>query len=215
MGKISVDFYVAYKRNPGGSYAIHPTPRAVGLKGDRSVVMLGDVALPEGIPLPKNAITALYGNADSREELSDQMVRAEEQGMSFSKITATMEVGELLPTTIDLPALEIVEFANVKRVHRTVRQVLLDGVNELLVKEAGKRKAPTVFTTAEDLGRRPDLLCQVVRTEPMFKNLKAIAYMVPNGTPRGRQVCTLFVDSFADKSVFGETPFDVDLPKLA
>lgn len=213
MSKLSLDSFVCYK--PGDRQTpFYPEPRAVKNRDGRQVVVLGDVPLPPGIPHPRNALTCLYGFRDALEEMQRQHQLAREEGLSLIKVTFKLEVGQIVMGTTDSEKLSTTNFLNMQRLKEQLMRVVLDGINERLAAESSKSKRVKVCNSVLEAGERPDLICDVIRSEPMFSHINSVVYLVPDGSLRGRQVASIFTDEVTDLKFRGDMPFDIELPKI-
>ena len=219
---IGLASFFTYRPTATG-FEVFPEPKKVSKgKVDRQVVALGNVPLPAGVPAPARALTLLYGFRDALDEMKDQYAIAKTKGHSLVKIEFKLQVGtndadtKIIMGTASLEDLPKSRFLNVLRLNQDLQQMLLDGVNELLQVEANKSKRAALFyDRIVEAGARPDLICDVIRKQPIFKHLNSVVYSVPDGTPRGRKVCSIFeTDSVIEVTVRGDAPFDIELPKL-
>lgn len=219
---IGLASFFTYRPTANG-FEIYPMPKKISKgKGGRQSVVLGDIPLPAGVPAPAHALTLLYGFRDALDEMKDQYAIANTKGHSLVKIEFKLKVGtqdadtKIIMGTASLEDLPKSKFLNVLRLNQDLQQLLLDGVNEMLQVEASKtKKAALFYERMVEAGARPDLICDVIRKQPIFKHINSVVYSVPDGTPRGRKVCSIFeIDSVIDVSVRGDAPFDIELPKL-
>jgi hypothetical protein len=213
MSKLALESFVTYKTaSDGEGFDFYPEPREVVRQGKNAVVTLGDVPLPPGIPAAKNALTVLYGFRDALDELKSQYARARRYGMQVAKVSFHLDVDEIVMGTTNPDSIGSTRFLNLRRLSRDLQQVIIDNVNELAAKE--RNANPVLFERMTEAGQRPDLICQAIRAEAVFKHINSVVYMVPDGTPRGRQVATIFTTNVTDFEVRGDVPFQIKLPKL-
>lgn len=216
---LALETFVLYKANNATrSYDFFPIPRQVTDRKGRTVVVPGDIPFPPGVPHPKNALTALYGFRDALEEIQLHLRHARENDMKNVKVTFKVQVREIVVGTTDLEKLPKTDFLNLRRLQQDLAQIIVDGINERLAKEASRgQQVAESYSKVTDACRRPDLLCDVIRSEKVFQHIKAVAYMIPDvsNTKRGRQVCTVFTDRFEDIGFRGDMPFDIVLPKFS
>jgi hypothetical protein len=209
-GMISLESFVSYKPNRTG-FEFFPLPRNQVINNGRTSIVLGDVPLPDGIPAPQNALTVLYGFKDALDEIKSQYAFADEQGMDLVKVNLKLDVGQIIPGSTKLSDLTSTRFLNLQRADEELQRIVLDGVNDLLVKTT---KKPKLFEKILDCGARPDLICEFIRQEPIFRQINSVVYQIPNGTPRGRQVATVFSTNFSEITFRGEGAFDIELPRI-
>lgn len=219
---IGLATFVTFDAKSTGS-GVYPEPFKVTPKaGGRSVVTLGNIPLPAGVPAPKNAMTLLYGFRDALDEMKGQYAKARKENRELVKIEFKLQVGTDAPNTgivMGTASLEDIpkcRFLNILRLNQDLQQLLLDEINEALVVEAQKaKKAAIYFDKIVEAGARPDLMCDAIRKHPAFKHVNSVVYSVPDGTPRGRKVCSIFeTDSIIDMNIRGSAPFDIEIPKL-
>ena len=214
--KLTLESFILYKWLPAkGQYEFFPAPRQARKTDGRVVVTLNDVPFPAGVPHPKNALTALYGFRDPLEELQKHLKYARDQDMGNIKVSAKVTVRSINMGTTDLNNLKDTDFLNLRRLQKNLGEIIISGVTDLLVKEAAKHKrAAERVETMLEACRRPDLVCDVIRSEPIFSHIKVVAYMIPDENNRGRQVATLLADRVDELSFRGDMPFDIELPRL-
>lgn len=216
--QLTLESFILYKWLPSEqTYQFYPAPRQVRKTDGNVVVTLNDVPFPVGVPHPKNALTVLYGFRDSLEELQRHLKYARENDMSNIKVSFKMTVRNINMGTTDLSNLNDTDFLNLRRLQKELSKVIISGVAERLAIEASKtdRRAEVVETML-DACRRPDLVCDVIRSEKMFSHIKVVAYMIPDedNSNRGRQVATILKDRVDEISFRGDMPFDIDLPRV-
>jgi hypothetical protein len=214
---LTLETFVLYKPNTDGrSYEFFPVPAAVRQSGGRTIVTVGNIPFPAGVPHPANAITALYGFRDALEEIQRQLKFARESNMRNIKVTFKLQVRDIVMGTTDLEKLGSTDFLNLRRLQSDLANIIVDGVNERLAQEAPAGVRIETYNRITDACHRPDLLCDVIRSEKIFSHIKAVAYMIPDseGSKRGRQVCTVFTDAFEDVGYRGDMPFDIELPRF-
>ncbi len=212
---LTLETFVLYKPNTDErSYDFFPAPAAIRHADGRMVITLGNIPFPVGVPHPAKAITALYGFRDALEEIQRQLRFAREENMRNIKVTFKVQVREIVMGTTDLEKLGGTDFLNLRRLQSDLANIIVDGVNERLAQEAPKGVKVETYNRITDACQRPDLLCDVIRSEKIFSHIKAVAYMIPDaeGSKRGRQVCTVFTDKFEEIGYRGDMPFDIDLP---
>lgn len=217
--QLTLETFILYKWLPAtNQYEFFPEPRQVRKIDGNMVVTLNDVPFPVGVPHPKNALTALYGFRDSLEELQRHLKYARENEMGNIKVSFKVTVRNINMGTTDLNNLNDTDFLNLRRLKKELGQIIIDGVTSRLAKEASKtdRKIETVDTILQAC-RRPDLVCDVIRSEEIFSHIKVVAYMIPDeeNSNRGRQVATILTDRVEEISYRGDMPFDVELPRLS
>lgn len=223
MSKLALESFIAFKpAAPADGYEFFPKQRDVSRQGKNLVVTLGDVPLPGSIPHPQNGLTTLYGFRDALEEMQLQYAAARRNGMSLVKVTFNLDVKKIVMGTTNPDTIGDTRFLNLRRLSKDLQQLVLDGVNELSAKEGKKAK---FYDRILHAGERPDLICAVIRSLKVFSHINSVVYMVPDGTPRGRQVATVFSTRPADDeesgengisgfSIRGECPFQIKLPKI-
>lgn len=213
---LTLESFVLYKvNNLSRSWDFFPTPRGVSQTKGRTVVVLGDIPFPAKVPHPTRALTALYGFRDSLEEFQRHLRFARENGMGNIKVSFRVPVRTIVMGTTDLAKLATTDFLNLRRLQVSLTEIIVDGVNELLSQEKNSH-GPSSFSKISDACQRPDLVCDVIRSEKIFQHIKAVSYMIPDETnvARGRQVVTLFSDRVETPTFRGDMPFDIVLPKL-
>lgn len=221
---IGLASFVSYKVD-GSRIDVYPTPRKFehAKGGSPAVVTLGDVPLPPGVPYPQG-LTCLYGFRDHLDEMKSQYALARQRGHELVKVEFKLQVDTedentgIIMGSIGLDDLKLSRFLNVMRLRKDLYEPhVLHPINELLIAEAKKSgKAAIYFDKIADACSRPDLLCQVIRSNPVFAHINSVAYQVPDGTIRGRKVCTIFQTDkgIIDFDVRGEPPFEIKLPSL-
>lgn len=215
--QLTLESFLLYKHNTTKhTYEIFPEPRAIKNQDGRTSVVLGNIPFPEGVPYPKNALTALYGFRDALEEFQLYLRFAREKDMKNIKVTFKVQVNEIVMGTTDIEKLQTTGFLNLRRLQSDLAKIIVDGVNERMSSEVQNGKVLQPFNKTTEACQRPDLLCDVIRSEKVFSHIKAVSYMIPDSTNsrRGRQVCTIFTDQFEDVGFRGDMPFDVEMPKF-
>jgi hypothetical protein len=213
MSEISLDTFVTYKPSQAEvGFDFYPAPRAATREGERTKIVLGDIPLPEGVPYPTDSMTFFYGYKDTLEEFSRQHQRAEENRMSLVKVTAKLDVGQLIAGSINPDNVLKTRFLRLRMASAGLQQEILDEINRLSAERSGK--GAKVFEKMLDACSRPDLLCDAVRSLPNLRHINSIAYHVPDGTPGGRQIATVFSTDVSEITFRGEGAFDIDLPLL-
>lgn len=216
---LTLESFILYRaNNVTQSYVIFPRPREMKEVDGRTTLVLDDIPFPEGIPHPKNALTALYGFRDALEELQRQLRFARENQMDSIKVTFKVPVRTIVMGTTDAKKLPETDFLNLRRLQSSLADIIIDGVNNLLGKESQETGLPCVsYSKITEACRRPDLVCDVIRSEKIFSHIKAVAYMIPDETnaSRGRQVATVFTDKVEALSFRGDMPFGIEFPKLS
>lgn len=210
---LTLESFVLYKANESKrTFDFFPPPRDIKQIGGRTVLVLGDVPFPKNVPHPKNALTMLYGFRDALEEFQRQLRFARENAMSSIKVTFRVPVRSIVMGTTDLDKLHTTDFLNLRRLQANLSDIIVDGVNE----RASGEKRGASFSRITEACQRPDLVCDVIRSEKIFQHIKAVAYMIPDDTnsARGRQVATVFTDRVEAPTFRGDMPFDIVLPKL-
>lgn len=211
MSEIALSTFLTHKLNVGGGYEFFPMPSSVEQIAGRLRVLIGSVPVPQYLPPVRNALTFLYGFRDAIEEMQRQYALADAGGMSLIKIEFSLPVGDIGIGSISDENAEGAQFVNIRRFNDVLKFRLLSGINERLDTEPGPWRAFSL----EDAGWRPDLLCDVLRSWPMFSNLKAVVYSVPDGSRRGRQVATLFTTHGISNLKFrGDLPFNLEVPLI-
>lgn len=222
ISSIGLAGFISFKHT-GRSIDFYPDPMAMSQPaGGRPLITLGNVPLPPGVPAPLNAITLLYGFRDALDEMKLQYKVAAENGYDVVKVEFNLQINTDSPDTgivigtVHEDVLHRSRFLNVLRLDIDMQRSLLDQVNNLMKKESkATGKAAEYFEKINAAGERPDLLCEAIRQNPLYKHLNAVVYSVPNGTQMGRKVCTVFDTTMAVKLVTrGDAPFDVQLPVL-
>ena len=221
--KIDLSTFVTYNQ-AGDRMEFFPAPRQTfnNVKTGENILIVGDVPLPPGVPIPEG-LTLLCGFGDQLDELHSQYVAARAKGHELVKVEIKYDVGtgaadrKIVVGTVNLDNLHLCKNLNISRLAKGVRQVhVIDEFNRLLREEAQNRGIAPDF--AEDIygvGARPDLLVKVFKNSKIFAHINSIVYNVPDGSPRGRKVCTIFeTHSVSDVRVRGEAPFKVELPKI-
>lgn len=222
---IGVALFLTFRPQGTNEFDFFPEPTKVTKgKDNRLTVTLGNIPLPPGVPAPSNALTALYGFRDHLDEMKLQYEMARKRKASLVKVDFKLQVGtddpdtKIVLGTASLEDLPRSRFLNVLRLNQYLQEMLLSGVNKLLAEEAERsKKAAVYYERIVHAGARPDLLCEVVRRQPEFRHINSVVYSVPDGTPRGRKVCTIFdTENVIDYHVRGaeDAPFDLVLPKL-
>ena len=216
--KLTLESFILYKWVPAKqNYEFFPTPRQAHKTEERMVVSIGDVPFPVNVPHPKNALTALYGFRDALEELQRHLKVARERDMGNIKVSFKVMVRAINMGTTDLSNLQDTDFLNLRRLQKSLADIIIDGVNDLMAKESNKTgRVAERATTILEACRRPDLVCDVIRSEKIFSHIKVVAYMIPdeNNSNRGRQVATVFTDRTEELSFRGDMPFDIELPRI-
>lgn len=210
---LTVESFVLYKANKSKrTFDFFPAPREIKQIGDRTVLVLGDIPFPQSVPHPKNALTMLYGFRDALEEIQRHLRFARENDMSSIKVTFRVPVRSIVMGTTDLDRLPTTDFLNLRRLQANLADIIVDGVNERL---SGEKRGSS-FSRIAEACQRPDLVCDVIRSENIFRHIKAVAYMIPDDTnsARGRQVVSVFTDQVEAPTFRGDMPFDIVLPKL-
>jgi hypothetical protein len=216
--QLTLETFVLYKSNEDGtSFDLFPPPAALRPGTQRPIVTVGNIPFPTGVPHPENAITALYGFRDALEEIQRQLKFAREKNMRNIKVTFKVQVREIVMGTTDLQKIASTDFLNLRRLQSDLANIIVDGINERMAQEAPAGQSIEPYHKITDACPRPDLLCDVIRSEKIFSHIKAVAYMIPDeeGSKRGRQVCTVFDDRFEEVSFRGDMPFDIELPCFA
>lgn len=219
---IGLSSFVTFKETET-SIEIYPAPTAIAnTNGKRPVLTLGNIPLPAGVPAPAKAITLLYGFRDALEEMKMQYATASQKGHELVKVEFNLQVNTTAPNTgivvgtareEDLPRSR---FLNILRLDINLQREIMDALNDKLSYESRTtKKAATYFERIVDAGGRPDLLCDVIRETPIYAHINSVVYSVPDGTPLGRKVCTVFDTTDAINLITrGDAPFDIELPKL-
>jgi hypothetical protein len=212
MSELGLDSFLTFKPEKSGKgFVFYPQPSEVQTKDGRTVVVLGNIPLPPGIPAPENALTVLYGFRDPLDEIKKQYATARKEKMSLVKVSFSLEVGPIVMGTTKVEHIQETYFLNLHRLSMDLQTIIIDGVNELSAKE---NKRPIFFDRVSDIGARPDLICKVIRNEPLFKHVKAVVYKVPDGAG-SRQVATIFTSDVSALVFRGEMPFEIALPILS
>lgn len=220
---IGLATFITFKPT-GSNVEVFPEPMETA-KGDhnRLEVTLGNIPLPAGVPAPKNAMTLLYGFRDALDEMKSQYALARQKGHELVKVEFKLQVGtsepdsKIIMGTAGLEDLPKSKFLNVLRLNEFLTELLLGDINAMLAAEANKSKKAAIFyERLVEAGARPDLLCEAIRKQEIFSHVNSIVYSVPDGTPRGRKVCTIFdTENVIDVTIRGEAPFDIKLPSLS
>lgn len=213
MSRIELVTFLTYPGNENKVRAkeVFPAPRSVIKHGSGEAVVLGDVPFPAGVPQPKQGMTVLYGYQDTAVELADQHAKAREKGDAFVKVVCKLEIGETINGVIGPEQVKDIQFLNLKRrASRSLQEIIVNGVNMIAAKA---NKDPVLFDKCSQVGSRPDLLCQFLRTDPMFQHIKGVTYDIPDGN-RTRQVATIFSNDVTDVVEYGECPFSLAFPAI-
>lgn len=211
MSKLALESFVAWKAAPNGDLKFFPEPSAVSQQGKTTTITLGNVPLPSKIPAPERGLTVLYGFRDALDEMKAQFEHARRNGMNILKVSFHLDVDDIVMGTTNPESIASTKFLNLRRLSKDLQQVILDGVNELSARDG---KKAVLYDRILQAGERPDLICKVIRSEKVFSHITSVVYMVPDGTPRGRQVATIFTTDVTDFATRGDAPFQVKLPKL-
>jgi hypothetical protein len=215
MSELALETFVAYKAaSTESGFEFFPSPRQVKKKAGKTVVTLADIPLPGNAPAPQGALTVLYGFRDAIEQMQQHHKTARDRGMSLVKVSFKLDVADITMSTTSLDSLAATRFLNLRRLSIDLQQRVLDAVNEMSANE-GKRAV--FFEKMADAGARPDLVCKAVRAEKLFQHIVAVAYTVPDGTPKGRQVATIFTSKVGSITLRGmpdPEPFSIELPVL-
>jgi hypothetical protein len=179
---------------------------------DREILVLGDVPLPAGVPHPKQGMTVWYGYEDTAEQLKKQHATARMEERNLVKVSFKLEVGTVPDGSVTPADVPTLSFLNLKRrASRELQEIIVTGVNMIAAKA---NRDPVLFDRCPQVGARPDLLCQFLRSDPMFQHIKAVAYEIPDG-PHMRQVVTFFSNDVQDVVIRRDSPFDIALPPLS
>jgi hypothetical protein len=212
MSELALESFVTYKSKPeANSYDFYPLPRSVKNDESGTTITLGDIPFPAGIPLPEDCFSLLYGFRDPLEELKRQYAIARKNDMSLVKISFGLDVDEIILGTTTEADLPRTKFLNIRRISSDLQALIIDGMNELSAKES---KFPIFFDKIADIGTRPDLICEAIKKESIFKNVNSVVYSLPDHTPRGRQVISIFSTQTKNIVFRGEKPFNIILPNL-
>jgi len=209
MTQIALETFITFRELEAGSFIFSPAPRAVNNENGAINVVLSDIPFPSGVPSPRNSLTVVYGYKDAVEEMQKQYALAKSTGMNLVAVSVGFDIGHQQVGVTSLSELPNILFLNVKRCSSEVQGILLDGVNELAANEGGE---VSLFDKASQLGNRPDLLCDFVRTDSRFSHIAAVCYQFPSESPRGRQVVTILANNVVSVSTRGVCPFEVQLP---
>ena len=214
------------------------------LENGELVVELDNVPLPVGIPVPegitffygfKDTLDQMESVYSAAQEKSYEVLKVELQINVFSHDTQKEKYGKermerakpgqteeevnasrIGLGTIHLDDIHLSRCLNIHRVDRYIRDFLiLHPMNVLLANEAKNRgiKLKPIDNIAQ-AGARPDLLIEVVKSNPLLSHINSIIYTIPNGMPRGLRVCTVFGQhSFSPITVRGNAPFRIKMPK--
>lgn len=213
MSEIALDSFVIYKDSKNQNrFDFFPQPKLVTRENDRTRIVLGDIPFPEGVPHPENALTLLYGFRDSLDELKKQYAYASANDMDLVKVSMKLDVGDIIPGTTSEENVDQTRFLRLKALTHDLQQIIVDGVNELLAKSDDKNVK--FFERMTEAGQRPDLICQAIRNERIFRHVNSVVYQIPDGTPRGRQVATIFSTNVSEIAFRGEGAFDIELPRI-
>jgi hypothetical protein len=208
--KLQLNLFVTYKQQKNAAFEFFPEPKAIRINPGQTTIVINDVPLPSGVPVPDRAITALYGFRDPLEELKKQYAIAKKNGMSLVKVSFDLEVGKIPIGTTNKEDVPCTSFLNLHRLSADLQALLIDDINQLSAKEG---KWATFFDKIDDVGARPDLVCEAVRSNPMYGHIKVIVYKIKNGESV-RQVATIFTSDVSNIVFRGEMPFDIELPLL-
>ena len=208
MSKLEFNTFITFRDDTKVSDAnLFPAPASA----NANRVVLGDIPFRNGVPHPKNALSVLYGYRDVLEELKRQHERAEQHALTLVKVSFALEV-EAIQGSVGVSDLSKTTFLNLSRASKELQDLIVEGVNLLAVAECDD---PTLFDKGSQLGSRPDLLCDFLRTDAAFSHLDGVVYRIPDdGSVAGRQVATLFTTDVVDFTVRGDCPFDLALPLL-
>lgn len=182
-------------------------PRTSAVARRLSKVVAKHVGMPEGLRAPKRALMTLYGFQDAREEVARAMQQAAREKRACVPVVLRVSVNEIVSGLTDSARLPEVEFANALRLKREALDKLIASVNEL----RGQTGSRSPYETVNDLGLRPDVLCQVLERE--YPRLKIFVFPVAEGK-RVRKVAALFRSSGVRIEQPTNHGIEIELPPL-
>lgn len=232
--EVGLGTFITFAITPDNKLEVEPAPRAIYKKENGNYVLeVGDIPLPAGVVHPKNALTLLYGFQDALQEMKMQYAAARARGHELLKVEFRMSVGmgiDHKQGTVTMETVHQSRFLNLTRADkltkkdpngviigkRAIIDLLHDRMNEMLRAEANSRNEVAVLhENFLDACARADILCDAIRSIPEFSHINTVVYCVPDGSPRGRKIATIFeTKSKSSLAIRGTAPFEIALPDL-
>ena len=233
--EVGLGTFITFAITRDNKLDIEPQPNAVFRQDDGDyVVVVGNVPLPPGVTAANNALTLLYGFQDALQEMKAQYAAARERGHELVKVEFKLSVGtgvEPKPGTTTMDTVHQSKFLNLTRADKTTKRdangvvigkraiidIIHERMNEMLQAEANAQgKAALIHEDFLNACARADILCDAIRSIPEFSHINSVVYCVPDGTPRGRKIATIFdTENIADFAIRGAAPFSIALPDFS